>query len=268
MLKQNQNGFSPIIIVGLILVLGVAGFAGYRVMNNDKNNDPKNTQQTSTKQGSENGQTQKNNQPEKDIELQNFGLASLDSIEITSNALREFDSKGMKGFYVFGDKLPGNRQNPNFEYSSLKADTQAVSSIDGIIVNINAQTDNAGADFEVFIKPSEDSYWIVAYDHLVNLKVKKGDKVKAGQVLGEPATQNNGALRFEMQINKEIGSDATHVCPSTILAPDKKEKLLAELKTVLNSWESQTGKELYNTESQNPVGCIKPTLTPAEAEGR
>lgn len=38
-LFSNQQGFSHVLVVGLIVVLGVVGFAGYRVMNADKNKD-------------------------------------------------------------------------------------------------------------------------------------------------------------------------------------------------------------------------------------
>ena len=47
--------------------------------------------------------------------LQNLGLASYDSIQLDPNALREFATFGLKGFYVFGDTLQGGRRNPTFE---------------------------------------------------------------------------------------------------------------------------------------------------------
>lgn len=36
---SDQRGASHILLIGAILVLGVVGFAGYRVMNADKNKD-------------------------------------------------------------------------------------------------------------------------------------------------------------------------------------------------------------------------------------
>ena len=147
-----------------------------------------------------------------------------------------------------------------------RSGTEVISSIDGIVVNTREQNEGK-TDYELFIQPKEGSVWTLAYDHLVNVKVKKGDSVKAGDLLGNPASQNNGSYRFELQVNKDSDT-TTHVCPSTLVASSVKEKLLGELKTMLQSWESQTGVELYDVAAQNPVGCIKTTLSPAEAEGR
>ncbi len=172
----------------------------------------------------------------------------------------------MKGFYAFGDKLPGNRQNPNFEFSSLKADAQVVSAIDGLVVEVKAQPESS--DSEVFIIPEGSQRWVVGYDHLVNLKVQKGAKVKAGDLIGNPAIQNNGLYRFEIQINEENNGVTTHHCPTTLFAPAVADKLTNELKMMMGEWEAVSKLDLYDTASQNPIGCIKQTLTPKEAEGR
>ena len=252
-ISSEQHGFSHILVVVVVVLLAVVGFAGWRVMGSspDQTNNQQNSQKTSEK--------------ESDIALQNLGLASFDGIDVTTNATREFSSNGLKGFYVFGDKLSGGRQNPNFEYASLKSGTKVVSAIDGIVGFIKEQTDSK--DFEVFIQPKENSAWTVGYDHITNVSVKKGASIKAGDVIGEPAVQNNGLLRFEIQINKDESGQTTHYCPSTLLAASVKDKWLAELTTMQNKWESTTGLELYDLSAQTPVGCIKKTLTAKEAEG-
>jgi murein DD-endopeptidase MepM/ murein hydrolase activator NlpD len=263
-MNRNQNGFSLILLPILLIVIAIIGFAVFRIMGSTK--DQNDTQATNN-QSTINQNTLRPTEQEKDIELQNFGLASLSEVLVTKDALRDFASNGLKGFYVFGDTLPGGRQNPNFEFASLKKSAEVLAAIDGIVVNIKEQTEVGITDSEVFIQPKEGSVWTVGYDHLVNLQVKKGDVVKAGKVLGNPAPQNNGSYRFEIQINKDVG-DTTHVCPSTIVASSVKQQLLGDLKTMLEAWESQTGTELYNVAAQNPVGCVLPSLTPAQAEGR
>lgn len=263
-IHRNQNGFSPAIVPLVIVMLAVVGFAIFRVVGSsneqgatkEANNEPSKSQTV-----------QVTKEQEKDIELQNFGIATLSDVVVTKDALREFKDKGLKGFYVFGDALPGGRQNPNFEFASLQPTTEVIAAIDGVVVNIKEQTEVGVTDNEVFIQPKEGSAWTVGYDHLVNIKVKRGDSVKAGDVLGNPAPQNNGAYRFELQINKDTAS-TTHICPSTIVAATVKEKLLGELKTMLEAWEQQTGFELYDIAAQKPIGCIQPTLTPTQAEGR
>ncbi len=80
--------------------------------------------------------------------------------------------------------------------------------------------------------------------------------------------QNNGLLRFEIQINKDENGATTHYCPTTLLATGVKEKWLADLTAMQNKWESTTGLELYDLAAQDPVGCTAKTLTPQQAEGR
>lgn len=260
-LHQNEKGFSHIVLIlAGILILGLIGFAAMRVMEADKKDKE---QSNSTKQTPT---SEKSSSSESDLQLQNFGLASFDSIAITKNALRDFDSKGLKGFYIFGDKLEGGRTNPNFEFASLQEGTEVISAIDGVVTFIREQAESG--DTEVFVQPKEGSAWTIGYDHLISLKVAKGDTVKAGDVLGMPARQNNGALRFEIQINKDAGGKTTHYCPSTLLTSDTRDKLLADLKSMQTKWETDTGYELYDVDSQNPIGCTKATMSVAEAEGR
>ncbi len=254
-MKINQKGFSAVELIIVLVVMGVIGFVGYTAFQNQSKDDKKDSTSSS--------QSLEESTDEPDIELQNFGLSSLDSVEINKFAVSEYNSNGLKGFYVFGDKLSEGRTNPNFEFASLKDGTKVVAAIDGVIGFVKQQD----GDFEVFLMPKDDSVWTIGYDHLVNVTVKQGDKVKAGDVLGEPAVQNNGLTRFEIQINKGQDDDTVHICPSTLLAASVKDKLLADLVAMQNSWESATGLELYDVSAQDPTGCLVKTLTPTQAEG-
>ena len=253
---RNEKGFHILPVLLIIAVLGVVGFAGWQVASKSKDKDASNTSdQLANSTGSE-----------PDIALQNFGIASLDSVDVTTQATREFTSNKLKGFYIFGDSLSGGRINPNFEFASLKTGTKLVAAIDGVIGFIKEQPDTK--DSEVFLQPKDGSAWTIGYDHVVNVAVKKGDSVKAGAVLGEPAMQNNGLTRFEIQINKDEGGITTHYCPSTLLAASVKDNLLAALGTMQDNWEKTTGLELYDLTAQNPAGCLKTAITPEQAEGR
>jgi hypothetical protein len=126
-------------------------------------------------------------------------------------------------------------------------------------------------DFEVFLQPKDGSAWTIGYDHLVNVSVQRGDVIKAGTLLGQPARQNNGLLRFELQINQDIGPSnnpaTTHFCPTLLLDASVRDKLLAELTAMMNGWESFSGLELYDPARQAPIGCITPMMTVAQASG-
>ncbi len=255
--KHNQNGFSLIIVVVIVLIVAATGFFVLTKTSSNANNQGDMRNQKS--------QVVENVEPET-LELRNLGLTSFSDVLVSGDALRDYNSQGLKGFYVFGDKLPGNRVNPNFEFSSLKPNTKVVSAIDGVVAFIKQQ--NGDEDMEVFIQPKEGSAWTIGYDHLTKLAVKKGDSIKAGDLIGEPVLQGNGLPRFEIQINKDENGETTHYCPSSLLAESVKMTQLDQLKVMLQSWEQTSGFDLYDIEAQNPVGCKKLTLSVAEAEGR
>lgn len=248
-----------LVLVLVVAVVGGAGFFAYKNIQDKQDADL----------DSGVGQSSQTKSDDSDIQLQNLGIASLDSVLVTTDALLEYDSMGLKGFYPFGDKLGGKldiRLNPNFEFSSLKSGTKIVSAIDGVVGFIKTQAETG--DSEVFIQPSNGSVWTLGYDHISNVTVKKGQKVKIGDVIGEPAVQGNGALRFEFQINKDEAGVTTHVCPSLKLDTDVKESVLAEIAAMEQSWNIVSGINLYDLAAQDPAGCVKKTMTVAEAEGR
>lgn len=254
----SQHGFSHgMVFMVLVVVVLAVGFVGFKVMSASKQKDGPAKQSNQTAEV-----------PEDTLQLRNLGVADIgEDIEVTQQALREYDSQGLKGFYVFGDSLPGGRKNPNFEYASVKQGAKIIAAIDGVIGFIKEQADSK--DSEVFLQPKENSMWTIGYDHLVNITVKKGDRVKAGDVLGEAAPQNNGLLRFEIQINKDENGQTTHVCPATLLASDVKDAVLAQLLAMQNAWEATSGiAGLYDQTAQNPTGCLSATMTPEQAEGR
>ena len=257
-LKNNQSGMAHVgVVVLVVVVLAVIGFVGFNVMNKEEADDNQSQQTSQT--------TPQTSEAEPDIALQNFGLASLDSVLVSEDAVREYSSKQLKGFYVFGDKLSGGRSNPNFEFASLKSGTEVVAAIDGVIAFVKEQPDSG--DMEVFLQPKEGSMWTIGYDHLTDLAVKQGDQVKAGDVLGKPAKQGNGVLRFEIQINKDKDGETLHVCPSTLLAKDVSTALLKDLANMQKAWETTTGLDLYDLGEQDPVGCLEQSMTPSQAEG-
>ncbi len=263
-LSLDQSGFGHLAIILVIVVIAGVGLAGWYVMS--QNSDTKNSGSQNNQNSSQNP-AQAESADEKDIELQNLGVASItDAIAIDTNATRDFNSRGLKGYYNFGNKLSGNRLNPNFEFASVKPGTPIIAAIDGFIGFTRQQADTN--DYEVFLQPKEGSKWTIGYDHLVNITVKQGDKVKAGDKLGEAAKQNNGLLRFEFQVNKDENRKTTHLCPTPLLSSAAKDKVISELTSMQNAWEQKTGLELYDVSAQNPVGCLLPSMSPEQAQGQ
>ncbi len=263
MSKHKQDGLGIVLISLMIIVLAVIAFAAYTVVGK-KSDTAQTSDRSATEQQIDNKKS--NQQISDELLLQNIGLDTFDNILYDKYALSAYKTDGLKGFYFFGDTLPGARKNPNFEFSSLKEGTKIIAAVDGTITFINEQPDSA--DKEVFLQTSENSQWIIGYDHLINVTVKKGDKVKAGDVMGEPGVQNNGLRRFEFQVNKkQAGQDDMHMCPSTLLAPSVKDTLLQSLSTMMQQWNATAGESLYDLTIQTPIGCLVESLTPQQAQG-
>lgn len=268
--KHNQykvRGFAHVITIVFIFVLVAIGAAGYVVLNRSSQDDENlqnNNQSLKDGQSLQDAPSAQKVSDEQ-IKLINVGIDIASGVVISKDALRDYD-RGLKGFYIFGDKLSENRTNPNLEFSSVKADAPIIASINGEVAHIQQQTDTN--DYEVFLKTSANSPWTIGYDHLVGLTVKKGDKVKVGDKLGTAAVQNNGLYRFEMQVNKDIAGVTEHICPSSLLAADVVDGTLSSLRKMMEGWNQLSGKSLYDVAAQNPVGCTKISISVAEAEGR
>lgn len=266
MKKHNQLGFGVLPVLIIFVVLAVVGFAAIRVLGS---NGSEFGEDDSSKTTQDNTRVPSNSAIDGDVlELQNLGLKSLSDNEVTQDALRDYETNGLKGFYIFGDALSGGRLNPNLEFASVKADTDVVAAIDGEIVFVREQADSG--DFEVFLQTSQSSAWMIGYDHLVDVKVKQGDKVTAGTPLGKAAVQGNGLRRFEFQVNKKVSANEDiHYCPVALLASSVKQSVVAELSQMMSEWETIGGGALYDESKNFEVpGCYNDTLTPAQAEGR
>jgi murein DD-endopeptidase MepM/ murein hydrolase activator NlpD len=249
----------------VVVVLGSVVLIGLRVRNQAESQKSKNN---NIESASEAQPTQVTSDT-KSLELKNLGIDVAQDVDFNKYATAEFTSLGMKGFYLFGDKLGGKTQtqlNPNFEFSSVKKDTLVVAAIDGIVAFIKEQPDSG--DKEVFLQPVENSPWVVGYDHLSDVSVTKGQAIKAGDTLGKPTIQGNGLYRFEIQINKEEDGETTFYCPTSLLASEVRDKIVEQLSTMQDTWESTTGLELYDSTAQKPVGCLLETMNVAQSEGR
>jgi hypothetical protein len=188
------------------------------------------------------------------LELKNLGT-DLFNLIVDNNVLREYKTNGIKGFYTFGEKLPGkNILNPNFEFASLRSSTKVISPIDGVIGFIRPQEDTK--DYEVFIQTFEGSIWTISLDHLIKLEVKKGDKVSVGDIIGYPNTQGNGTYRFELQINKDSNGKTTYFCPTFLLESNAKETLGSKITEMEKNWEKVSKLDLYSVEKEKYPGCL------------
>ena len=101
--------------------------------------------------------------------------------------------------------------------------------------------------------------WVYETEHLIKPRVKVGDRVVAGQIVGEVSNFNDGAPpgfgSVEMGILKG-GNPPHHVCPFFYLDDSIKVQTLQQIKNLFKSWQDYVGDQtLYNSAETVP-GCI------------
>mgnify|MGYP001571857861 CR=1 FL=1 len=106
--------------------------------------------------------------------------------------------------------------------------------------------------------------WIYETEHVINTKVKVGDKVVAGQVIAEVGSFGGGDPpgygAVEIGILKG-GQKPEHVCPFAYLDDSIKETTLANIKKLFKDWEEYIGDQSLYNETSVP-GCL--TLDPID----
>ncbi len=118
------------------------------------------------------------------------------------------DLSTIREFLPFGSVLSSGVQNPAYEMvlEGTSLEIRAVTA--GRVERIDANDPSQG-DFELHIRPSQKSIYLVIYDHVLDLKVKEGNAVEPGTVLGRIGNWTATEGRIELQINRNDLS----VCP-------------------------------------------------------
>lgn len=142
--------------------------------------------------------------------------------------------------------------------------TKVHSLVDGVVYNVPKLYSN---DYSVQVYDGKDMTWIYETEHVTNVLVKKGDIVKAGQVVAEVSDYSahgyNGLGLVEIGLLRG-GNPPQHFCPFNYLDNSIKADTFKKLSALMKSWEEYRGdSSLYPEESTYPVlGCL--TLDPIE----
>lgn len=166
-------------------------------------------------------------------------------------------------FFDYGFVIPGNasstgkdKSNPQPTYV-VPLGTEVRSIVDGVVAAIPTLW---SGDYSVQVtEDGKMQKWVYETEHLINPKVKVGDKVIAGQVVGEVSNFNSGAPpgygAVEIGILKG-GQKPQHICPFAYLDDSVKDDILQKITDFYKSWEEYKGdKSLYPENYQIP-GCL------------
>ncbi len=105
-------------------------------------------------------------------------------------------------------------------------------------------------------QPNHD--YIVSFEHVFNLKVKEGDYVSVGEVVGDASPRNtlkNKIAMVELAVWKG-GSRIEKFCPFDFLDENIKSKYNDKLNNIANEWETFIGKDVYRQENWVSPGCL------------
>lgn len=136
----------------------------------------------------------------------------------------------------------------------LPVGTKVYAIADGVVVDIPKLY---SGDYSIHVAIDQNSRWRYETEHVVNVKVKVGDKVTAGQEIAEVGPDNNRNYGFlDIGILKG-GNPPEHVCPFAYLDDSIKEETLAKIRVLYKSWENFRGDTtIYNEDSMPVIGCL------------
>ncbi len=249
--KQQQSGFALFEALIIIVILAVIGAAGYFILN--KNKDTKvsssNAQEVATKSGAK---------------IKHLGV-NLDYYDPATNKAGDFeftkeDISFNRLFFDYGYEVPANsagpaKKNPQPTFI-VPLGTKVHALVDGEVYDVPKLYSN---DYSVMVQ-AEGSDLIFETEHVMNVKVKKGDKVKAGDVIAEvsdyDAKNYAGMGLVEIGILKG-GNPPSHVCPFDYLDDSIKDESLKKITALQKSWEDYRGDSTIYDESKVVIpGCL------------
>jgi hypothetical protein len=215
--------------------------------------------------------------------LYNLGIKDFGPYDPATGRAGAFvitQSEGPDGpaFYPFGSSVIGadghQKILPEMEFTGLAAHTPVYAAADGWVKRVSASRDTPGViDYAFSIHPTHFSKWRVEYEHVVNVKIKNGQWVKAGQQIAEVAPQGYGQLlyRAELTVEKETPwspwYDGQPECPMQFLAPSVEQEYTNAIIQLQKTLFTHTGLDMYDSSKQPYPGCQVTSLLKSKGKG-
>jgi len=191
----------------------------------------------------------------------NMGPVDLDAGRAGDVRLIGVRTPGGKIVYDYGEVIletsdgkPKTNLQPAFY---LPIGTKVRSLINGVVVGIPVLW---SGDYSVMVAPEATSKYIWETEHVLNPTVKRGERVVAGQVVGEVSNfqssdplVNVGAVEIGLL---EGGNPPRHHCPFLYLDPSIKSQVENWLVDLRAAWERVQGNpDIYDEGAYATPGC-------------
>ena len=191
-----------------------------------------------------------------DFVISNLGV-TLGSWDRASNTAGDFVflERERKVFLEFGaivsDGEGGTKELPTFEYK-IRPEAVVFAIAEGTVTRFGFQEDTE--DYEFAVQSDRDPAFEVGYDHVLNPTVSPGDRVEAGDILGNPGTWSEQLGRFEIMINNS--ETGLSYCPFTLFDPNLAQEYQQQVSRFMADWETFKGDPtVYDEESHVCPGC-------------
>lgn len=254
-MKHRQAGSSLIVLILGIVIIGMLSYTAFRVYQ-DKNN----------KITAENAEQKAAASPVKikhlgfNLDYYNPATGMAGDVKFTKFVWPEgsfgaiFSEYGRKDVAntAKGDQAGYNPQ-PTF---LLPLGTKVHALIDGEVVKVPKLY---SGDYSIHMQ-GEGSNLVFETEHVINVKVKVGDKVKAGDVIAEVSDYNGdrldglGLLEIGVLIT---GKTPAHACTFDYLDDSIKTEMLKKIRALEDSWEAYRGEpNAYQQDVEVIPGCL------------
>ncbi|MBN1998497.1 peptidoglycan DD-metalloendopeptidase family protein [candidate division KSB1 bacterium] len=166
-----------------------------------------------------------------------------------------FTNDFVKIFGEFGGQTrdpEGNiKELPHFDYV-LKKDAIVFAISEGTVTRVVYQ--NESNDYEFSITSQHDPSYDVVYDHLVNLRIKLGDKIAPGDSLGNPRPWTLQVGGLEIMVNNY--DTRLSYCPFVYFNEAKLEEFQRKISQLMDDWEEFKGDTtIFDQENYVFPGC-------------
>lgn len=258
---KNQKGFAHLEILLIIIVLLVIGTTGAFVLHK---NQAKNSGSASVKNTSTHG-------AEQITKLKSIGF-NLDYYNPATNHAGDMvftheDHDLGQTHMIFADfgiqdvRSPDDstKRNPQPTFI-LPLGTKVHSLVDGVVLDVK-ELYSGDDTIMVSATGSQNSNYIYETEHINNPLVKKGDRVKGDQIIGEVSTHDSqyhpGFGIVEIGILHPSSTQAQHICPFHYLDDGIKADIQKKILNVHQAWENYIGMpNLYNDAHSAEPGCF------------
>ncbi len=160
------------------------------------------------------------------------------------------------GFFIPASSASPDKYNPQPTFV-VPLGTPVRSLVNGIVAKIPTLW---SSDYSIHVTADgKIQKWIYETEHIINPKVKVGDAVVVGQIIGEVSDFDHGVPvgfgTVEIGILKG-GNQPQHVCPFNYLDPSIKEEVLTKITALYTSWENFRNDTTLYKETTKIPGCL------------